>query len=75
MVARGRLGPDPEADLELEMDGRTVVVPQAAPTPVGSHAEPAAPPAACAASSFHHNEFLVYREDQHRIRYVLLLDW
>ena len=26
------------------------------------------------ASSFHHNEFLVYNESQHRIRYVLVFD-
>ena len=44
-------------------DGKPVRVPQGKMVATGD------------ASSFAHNEILVYREDQHRIRYVLLIDW
>jgi len=75
-----QVGPDPAEDAELLINDVLVSVPQARPTPLGSHVEPYAwarhgPGTGGSASSFHHSEYLVYREAQHRIRYVLLLDW
>ena len=49
---------------ELVLDGKPVRVPQGRMRPTDSPH-----------SSFFHNEILVYREDQHRIRYILLIDW
>ena len=44
------------------MDGVSVGIPQGKSGATG------------VGSSFHHNEFLVYNESQHRIRYVLVFD-
>ena len=63
VVARGRMVPDPKEDVDLMLDGKNVAVPQGAPIATN---EPA--------TSFQHNEFLVYKESQHRIRYVLVFN-
>ena len=55
--------PDPSLDTTLEFDGREVVVPQGQPLP-----QPSA-----STSSFSQSEYLVYRESQSRIRYLLKL--
>lgn len=78
VVAKGRLGPQREfptapgsgvdgdsSHAELVLDGKRVRVPQGEMTGT----------AHLRTSSFDHNEILVYREDQHRIRYVVLIDW
>ncbi|CAB9514117.1 polymerase 2 [Seminavis robusta] len=62
VLAKGRTQPPEEA--ELEIDGKSVTVPQGIPKAV-----PAAK-----SSAFDHNEFLVYKESQHRIRYILAFD-
>ena len=62
VLAKGRKAP-PKVS-ELEIDGKGVMVPQGKPQPVGGAAH----------SSFEHNEFLIYAESQHRIRYVLAFD-
>eukprot|EP00957_Ditylum_brightwellii_P081194 6177039-Ditylum_brightwellii.AAC.1 len=64
VLAQGRFAPPEEDDVEIEIDDNKVKVPQAKPTEVMSANN----------SSFQHNEFLVYRESQHRIRYILEFD-
>ena len=56
---------DPKADTKLKFDGKEVVVPQGKPknNPDGS------------GSHFSQSEYLVYRESQNRIRYLLLMDF
>ena len=61
ILARGTVEPQ-GPDAELDMDGLSVAIPQGKSGATG------------VASSFHHNEFLVYNESQHRIRYVLVFD-
>lgn len=62
VLAKGRTQPTNEVDMEI--DGKTVMVPQGQPEQVK----------AAANSSFEHNEFLLYQESQHRIRYILSFD-
>ena len=61
ILARGTVEPQ-GPDAELDMDGVSVGIPQGKSGATG------------VGSSFHHNEFLVYNESQHRIRYVLVFD-
>ena len=49
--------------VSMTMDGKTVAVPSGTPTQSDL------------SSSFRHNEFLIYKESQHRIRYVLAFDY
>ena len=62
VLAKGRKAPP--KDSEFNIDGKTVMVPQGKPQPVYG--------ASC--SSFEDNEFLIYAESQHRIRYILSFD-
>ena len=62
VLAKGRMKPPKET--EFEIDGKRVVVPQGKPQKLKEAAQ----------SSFEHNEFLIYAESQHRIRYVLAFD-
>ena len=76
VVAKGKYGPQPSwpgssstsssssSHVDLVLDGNPVRVPQGQMGPTD-----------CPSSSFMHNEILVYKESQHRIRYVLLIDW
>ena len=59
VVAKGTQEPDPAKDASLTIDGRKVLVPQGKPVPTGVQ------------SSFHQSEYLVYKESQCRIRYML----
>lgn len=61
VLAKGRYAPDEIKSTTLNIDGRSVKVPQGKPIEVKS----------AQSSSFQHNEFLVYKESQHRIRYIL----
>ena len=56
---------DPKADTTLKIDGKEVVVPQGKPksNPEGS------------GSHFGQSEYLIYKESQNRIRYLLLMDF
>ncbi|OQV18386.1 Poly [ADP-ribose] polymerase 3 [Hypsibius exemplaris] len=65
VVARGQVEPDPSYDTKLKLGGKDVVVPQGAPQrqPKYSH------------SSFSQSEYLVYRESQVRMRYMLDFDF
>ncbi|XP_016072388.1 PREDICTED: poly [ADP-ribose] polymerase 3 [Miniopterus natalensis] len=61
VIARGRTEPDPTQDTELELAGQRVVVPQGQPVlcPEFSH------------SCFFQSEYLIYRESQCCLRYLL----
>merc|ERR1712029_1093503 len=59
VLAKGRKAPPNEKGLGI--DGKSVAVPSGKPQVVPSAKK----------SSFYHNEFLLYQESQHRIRYVL----
>ena len=59
MVDQMMLNIDESNSVMLNIDGKNVMVPQTQAT------------ATCITSRFTHNEYLVYQESQHRIRYVL----
>lgn len=61
VVARGRTEPDPSCDLEWDFDGRKVVIPQGKPINQSKYKS----------SSFSQSEYLLYKECQVRLRYVL----
>jgi poly [ADP-ribose] polymerase len=61
VVARGHTEPDPTKDTTLTFDGNTVVVPQGKPIATKWKNN----------SAFSQSEYLVYKESQARIRYVL----
>ncbi|KAL0978326.1 hypothetical protein UPYG_G00169020 [Umbra pygmaea] len=63
VVARGRVEPDPSMDIFLTMDGKKVAVPQGTPIEQLQYRD----------SNFCNSEYLVYRENQCRIRYLLEL--
>eukprot|EP00731_Ephydatia_muelleri_P003429 Em0001g3429a len=63
VVAKGRTEPDPKLDTTIEVNGKTVAVPQGKPIPVPQYNN----------SSFSQSEYLVYKESQCRIRYLLKL--
>lgn len=54
---------DPTLDTKLEFDGKEVAVPQGTPLQQGKWSQ----------SSFSQSEYLVYKESQARIRYLLKL--
>lgn len=60
IVARGRSEPDPKHDIEFSFDGKKVVVPQGKPIKTSYKS-----------SSFSQSEYLIYKESQARLRYVL----
>merc|ERR1712187_828988 len=60
VVARGSQEPDPSKDTTMTFDGNTVVVPQGKPMP-----------SKWKDTSFSQSEYLVYKESQVRIRYML----
>lgn len=65
VLAVGNTEPDPKADAELTFDGKSVTIPQGkvmANPDLGKHG---------GSSSFSQSEYLVYKESQCRIRYVL----
>uniref|UniRef100_G3SWT4 Poly [ADP-ribose] polymerase n=1 Tax=Loxodonta africana TaxID=9785 RepID=G3SWT4_LOXAF len=61
VVARGHTEPDPTQDTELELDGHQVKVPQGQPVPCPKFSS----------SNFSQSEYLIYRESQCRLRYLL----
>ncbi|XP_049995461.1 protein mono-ADP-ribosyltransferase PARP3 isoform X2 [Alexandromys fortis] len=61
VIARGKTEPDPSQDIELELDGQQVVVPQGRPVPCPSFQS----------SNFSQSEYLIYQESQCRLRYLL----
>ncbi|XP_075039916.1 protein mono-ADP-ribosyltransferase PARP3-like [Mixophyes fleayi] len=65
VVARGHTEPDPALDHELQLDGRKIIVPQGKPMQISKFSN----------SSFSQSEYLVYKESQARMRYLLLLQF
>lgn len=63
VVAKGRTEPNPIEDIKIELEEKMVVVPQGKPTPQSEYNS----------SSFSESEYLVYKESQARIRYLLKL--
>ncbi|KAM6169467.1 protein mono-ADP-ribosyltransferase PARP3 [Rhynchocyon petersi] len=61
VIARGRTEPDPKQDTQLELDGHQVTVPQGQPVPCPKFSN----------SNFSQSEYLIYRESQCRLRYLL----
>lgn len=61
IVAKGHTEPDPKKDTTLQIDGKTITVPQGKPLKVPSFSH----------SSFSQSEYLIYNEAQNRIRYLL----
>jgi len=54
---------DPKADVKIKLEGHDVVVPQGNPIHMPKYSS----------SNFSQSEYLVYRESQARIRYLLKL--
>ncbi|KAM4022525.1 LOW QUALITY PROTEIN: protein mono-ADP-ribosyltransferase PARP3 [Anomaloglossus baeobatrachus] len=65
VVARGITEPDPSKDHELMLDGRKIIVPQGKPINMSQFQN----------SHFSQSEYLVYKESQARMRYLLLLQF
>lgn len=61
IVARGQTEPDPQHDIEWEFEGKKVIVPQGKPINQSKFKS----------SSFSQSEYLLYKESQARLRYVL----
>ncbi|XP_059151095.1 protein mono-ADP-ribosyltransferase PARP3-like [Physella acuta] len=64
VLACGQQEPDSKFDTTLKFDGHDVIVPQGKPKTIDDYSS----------SSFYQSEYLVYREDQVYIRYLLLFD-
>lgn len=65
VLAQGWTEPEASGDITVKIDGRDVVVPQAK----------VAKRAKWNSSSFSQSEYLVYRESQVRMRYMLEIVW
>jgi len=65
VVARGRTEPNPKDDIEREFDGNKVKIPQGKPITMDEYNN----------SSFQQSEYLVYKESQARIRYLLKIQF
>ncbi|MCJ8729545.1 hypothetical protein PDJAM_G00107710 [Pangasius djambal] len=63
VVARGTQEPDPSKDVVIHLDGKNVVVPQGKAIKQPQYKD----------SSFYNSEYLIYKESQCRIRYLLEL--
>lgn len=63
VVARGNQEPDPSKDVFIELDGKKVAVPQGKAIKQQQYQD----------SSFFNSEYLIYKESQCRIRYLLEL--
>ncbi|KAM4650918.1 protein mono-ADP-ribosyltransferase PARP3 isoform 1-T3 [Discoglossus pictus] len=65
VVARGRTEPDPALDHKLVLNGRKIFVPQGSPIEVPKYKD----------THFCQSEYLVYKESQCRLRYLLLIQF
>ncbi|KAI1888016.1 hypothetical protein AGOR_G00180700 [Albula goreensis] len=63
VVAQGKTEPDPIMDITVQLDGREVNVPQGQPVEQPDYVN----------SSFDKSEYVIYKESQCRIRYLVLL--
>lgn len=64
VVARGSVEPDPSKDVFITLEGKNVAVPQGKPIAQPQYAD----------SYFSNSEYLIYKESQCRLRYLLELN-
>ncbi|XP_070814565.1 protein mono-ADP-ribosyltransferase PARP3 [Chaetodon trifascialis] len=64
VVARGSVEPDPSKDISITLEGKKVTVPQGKPIEQPQFS----------GSSFYNSEYLIYKESQCRLRYLLELN-
>uniref|UniRef100_A0A669DU38 Poly [ADP-ribose] polymerase n=1 Tax=Oreochromis niloticus TaxID=8128 RepID=A0A669DU38_ORENI len=64
VVARGIVEPDPSKDIFITLEGKKVAVPQGKPINQPQFSD----------SHFHNSEYLIYKESQCRLRYLLELN-
>ncbi|XP_026161602.1 protein mono-ADP-ribosyltransferase PARP3 [Mastacembelus armatus] len=64
VVARGQVEPDPSKDISITLEGKTVAVPQGKPIQQKQFS----------GSYFSNSEYLIYKESQCRLRYLLELN-
>ncbi|AWP02879.1 putative poly [Scophthalmus maximus] len=64
VVARGSVEPDPSKDISITLEGKKVSVPQGKPIPQPQFSD----------SNFRNSEYLIYKESQCRLRYLLELN-
>lgn len=58
---------DPKKDTKIKLDGKDVVVPQGAPVTQPEYNHPI--------SRFSQSEYLVYKESQNMMRYLVMVDF
>jgi poly [ADP-ribose] polymerase len=63
VIARGQTEPDPTKDTHLIINGKKVIVPQGKPLNMNI------------SSSFSQSEYLIYKESQNHIRYLLKIEF
>ena len=56
---------DPKKDTKIKLDGKEIVVPQGVPLSQAAYANK---------SSFSQSEYLVYKESQNMMRYLVMVD-
>ena len=67
VVALGQSEPEQTKNIQILLDGRSVVIPQGLPKPN--------PRLLGRKSEFTQSEYLVYKESQVRIRYIIKMKW
>ncbi|XP_006823496.1 protein mono-ADP-ribosyltransferase PARP3-like [Saccoglossus kowalevskii] len=65
VIAKGHTEPDPKFDTTIKLDGKEVTVPQGKPIPQPKWKD----------SYFSQSEYLIYKESQNRIRYMLKIQF
>lgn len=63
IIARGQTEPDPKDEITIKIDGKDVIVPQGKPIDQSKYSD----------SYFSQSEYLVYKESQVRLRYLIRL--
>ncbi|XP_048756021.2 protein mono-ADP-ribosyltransferase PARP3-like [Ostrea edulis] len=66
VIAKGWTEPDPEKDIKLKFDGKDVVVPQGTPVSQSEYVNK---------SRFGSSEYLIYKESQNMMRYLVMIDF
>lgn len=65
IIAKGWTEPDPKKDTKIKLDGKDVVVPQGVPVTQPEYNQK---------SRFSQSEYLVYKESQNMMRYLVMVD-
>ncbi|XP_048755792.1 protein mono-ADP-ribosyltransferase PARP3-like isoform X1 [Ostrea edulis] len=66
IIAKGWTEPDPKKDVKLKLGGKDVVVPQGVPVSQSQYNKK---------SSFDQSEYLIYKESQNMMRYLVMVDF